>query len=119
MGETEHQKKVVKALRRAGILVAYVPNEIPQEVPHAIRAKLLRERYAMGLLKGMPDLLVLDPPPVGGYVGTALEMKSPKGRVSKHQDGISGCLQLRGWAVVVGWGWENALEELRKLGYAV
>ena len=66
---------------------------------------------------GLPDLLILTPPPVGGYVGAALEIKAPGGRVSPAQTAWLSYLVTFGWATRVGVGKDECLAVLREWGY--
>jgi hypothetical protein len=110
MSESREQKSVVKVLRRSGILFSSIPNEITRNDPHW---------RGMGLLRGMPDILIFDPPPTSpqGIIGVALEMKSRSGRASKEQRRVLTELAKRGWFAFVGYGATHALEVLDKLGY--
>lgn len=66
----------------------------------------------------MPDLLLFDPPPIGGSCGVALELKRRKGgRTSPKQERWLRELEARGWVALVCHGAEEAIQELERLGY--
>ncbi len=52
-----------------------------------------------GLLRGLPDLFI--PEPTDKYHGLWIEMKSPKGRTTKHQDDIILKMIERGYMVSI------------------
>lgn len=117
-GVPEHweQVQVVKALVRAGATFSAVPNGGFRARREAAMLK------AEGVQKGMPDLLIFTPPPVGGYVGVALEMKRRDGRQKELRDEQRkwlARLEGHGWKSLVGWGAMDALGKLRDLGYDV
>lgn len=115
--EHSEQVVVVKALRRARLRFCAVPNGGMRD---AQTARMLR---AEGLVAGVPDLLIFDPPPgVLEAVGTALELKRAdrgEGAVSGEQREWLAALSARGWATLVGFGAQDALGKLRALGYDV
>lgn len=113
--ETEHdaQVRVVKALRRQGVLFCAVPNGGLRQKFSAVRLK--RE----GVVPGVPDLLIFTLPPEvpGGTRGVAIEMKTKRGRVSEEQKAFHALLRSAGWLVFVCRGSEEALGVLERLGY--
>ena len=115
--ELSEQITVVRRLYKAGILFCAVPNGGKRARKEAILLK------ASGVVPGVPDILIFDPPPNRpGCPGVALEMKRERltrSSVSKHQRRWLKALESRGWACVVGYGGEHALSELRELGYGV
>lgn len=83
MSEHDVQKIVVSLLRKAGVCFFAVPNG-------GLRTKhTAMKLWQEGVQKGVPDLLILDPPrgtAAQGWVGTAIEIKRAKGgRVSPEQ----------------------------------
>lgn len=112
-GEALIQARVVVALRRAGIRFWHTPNE-GKHTP-AYRAKL----HTLGVESGVPDLVIVTPPPVGGFVGTALELKTATGRLSKTQSEWLAAFTGFGWAAAVAYGLDDAMAKLRLLGYGV
>lgn len=146
VSESAEQSEVVLRLRRAGYLVAAVPNGGD------------RTRRGAGVLKregvspGVPDLLIFDPPDdlalaaelnayesdlvalvgdlsperraavlraCGATPGVGLEMKvaGAGGVVSGVQEQWLGDLRQRGWIGIVGRGWRDAIQKLRQAGY--
>lgn len=74
------------------------------EVPPLYSATVGGVRVAMhtalkmkqaGYKKGIPDLLIFEPS--NGYVGLAIEIKTPTGRASEHQKDWVEKLRDRGW----------------------
>ena len=111
---TEHQEQVelVRWLRVHGVLHCHVPNGGRRGRREAIRLK------AAGVEAGVPDLLLFDPPPIGGSCGVALELKRRKGgRTSPKQERWLRELEARGWVALVCHGAEEAIQELERLGY--
>lgn len=100
-------------LRLSGIAFAHVPNE--SDVPPQYRAKLAR----MGLAPGIPDLLIFTPPPCGGYVAAALEIKAPRMIASDRQMAWLERLRGLGWATAVGVGYGGCVAQLRAWGYVL
>lgn len=109
--ETSEQIVVARWLRAHGVLFFHVPNGMWRDRRQAV---VLR---AMGVQAGVPDLLVMDPPPAGGAVGAAIEMKSAAGRTTPVQERWLEQLAARGWATRVCWGAEAAIAFLKSLGY--
>ncbi len=66
---------------------------------------------------GVPDLVIITPPPCGGYVAAALELKAPKGKPSAAQLVWLDYMASRRWAAAVAYGEAEALERLRAWGY--
>ena len=67
----------------------------------------LRMKQA-GYKKGIPDLLIFEPR--NGYVGLALEVKTPTGRASEHQKDWQIKLQERGWRAEICKGLNACIE---------
>jgi len=114
--ELSDQIFLARELRRAGLLFCHVPNGGRRDKGEAARLR------ASGVQPGVPDLLLFDPPPAGDYVGCALELKRAgrrRGKVSDVQQKWLDALALRGWAVVVAYGSDEALTALQGLGYEV
>lgn len=71
-----------------------------------------------GVEAGVPDLLLFDPPPIGGSCGVALELKRREGgRTSEKQKRWLRELEARGWVALVCHGAAEAIRELERLGY--
>ena len=65
--------------------------------PVKVGAKLKR----MGLKPGYPDYLIFFPRPSSACTGTAIELKSPKGRLNANQKIVRKQLIEAGWAYFV------------------
>jgi hypothetical protein len=77
-------------------------------------ARLKRE----GVKKGVPDILIFDPPRRAQGVGVAIELKKAKGgTVSPEQVGWLAALNARGWITYVAHGADDAIRMLTDLGY--
>lgn len=113
VSEDDVQIAVVDALRVAGELVIHVPNGGKRSRSEGARLKRL------GVLAGVPDLLVFSVPAGLEARGVALEVKSPGGRPSKAQLRVLDELRALGWAATWAAGEAACLEWLRDLGYAV
>jgi hypothetical protein len=115
--ELSEQIVVVRALRKAGIRFAAVPNGGRRD------KKAARLFKASGVCSGVPDLLIFSRPPLWPEkVGVALEMKRSNGKpsdLSADQKKWLVDLQDLGWIAVVGYGSQNALNQLRTLGFVV
>jgi hypothetical protein len=103
--------RVVAELRRSGVRFFHCANE-SKSTP-AYRAKLAR----LGLSKGVPDLMIMTPPPCGGYTHAALELKSDKGRITPEQKEWLAFLEAHGWAVACTKGLDESLSQLISWGY--
>lgn len=66
---------------------------------------------AAGYLRGIPDLLFFEAR--DGFLGLALELKAPKGRISPIQRQRIEEFRLRGWRAEIAFGWDHALQILR------
>ncbi len=110
--EEKEQRTVVEWLRLAGVLFTHVPNG---GFRTKTEAGILK---ALGVSKGCPDLLIFDPPPNGGYVGAAIELKRLKGgRISPEQQDWINNLIDRHWFALVCHGAGDAIDVLTRLGY--
>jgi len=120
MTEDTIHAELVARLRAAGRgsrdgsrpdLFFHTPNE-SRSAPQ-YRARLRR----LGVSPGVPDLVFVLPPPCGGYVAAALEIKTESGRASKDQKRWLEVMSAHGWAVAVEYGLEACLGRLRAWGY--
>lgn len=111
--EDKHQVWLANWLDAIGVLWCHVPNGGKRAKVTA--ANLKRQ----GVKAGVPDVLIFTPPPIGGYVGAALELKAGKGRTSKAQRVWLYDLEVHGWATAVAHGWVAAQAWLESLGYGV
>jgi len=115
VSEAVAQNTVVQWLRLYGILHCHVPNGGKRR---RVEAAILK---GMGVVAGMPDLLIFDSPPGDAEKkGVALEMKAPDGgRVSPAQKRMLSQLQERGWVSMVAYGAADAFRQLKALGYGI
>tara|TARA_Y100001973_G_scaffold12329_1_gene17110 strand:+ start:732 stop:1577 length:846 start_codon:yes stop_codon:yes gene_type:complete len=113
--ELSEQIKICEQLKKAKLDFFSVPNGGRRSRNEAIKMKM------SGLQPGIPDLLIITPPPKGG-VGTALEMKREDGKpadLSFHQRRWLNLFDYHGWSSVVGYGAADAIQKLRNLGYVL
>jgi len=114
-GEHLEQKALCEWLDWNGIGHAAIPNGGHRHP--AVAAKLKAE----GVKAGMPDLLLFPPHSSGAHV--MIEMKrvrkvgAPKGRLSDEQKSRIAELERHSWIVVVAHGFDDAVKQLRALGY--
>lgn len=114
MSEQREQILLSRLLDAARLTWCHVPNGGRRD------QRAARMMVASGAKAGVPDVLLFSPPPsLPACVGTALELKTQKGELSPEQRGWLEALGRLGWATVVAYGWEDAIEQLRGLGYAV
>lgn len=89
------QKAASAWLDSQGWLWCHVANE------RATSPRAGGQLRARGVKSGVPDILIfeefLGPTGRRGYQGIAIELKSPKGRVSANQRSWLHSLKLRGW----------------------
>jgi hypothetical protein len=110
--EDHEQSVVVDWLDRHGVLFTAVPLGGKRNVITAARLKRL------GAKKGVPDILIFDPPPGDAAIGVAIEMKRRSGgTVRPEQREWLEKLDARGWVSLICRGADQAIEELTKLGY--
>lgn len=119
-GETEQAEHLIVAqwLDMHGILWAHCPNGGSRHPGEARRLK------AMGVKRGVPDVLIFDPPPNGIAHGAALEIKRSgdggrKGVLTPEQREWLDALKERGWAATVSHGAKDAIGWLQRLGYGM
>ena len=106
--EYQEQYLVCQWLRENKVMFFSVPNgAVLGGDPRLQAAKLKR----VGMSNGVPDIIIVDEVPV------ALEMKSLKGRLADTQKQWLEYMSLKGWRVVVGFGHEDAIKQLKELGY--
>jgi len=111
--EADEQALLVDILRWSGLDVAHIPNGGYWSYRAASDMKRL------GQLKGMPDLFLFDRAPATGQT-VWVEMKRRKGgSLSASQKAVHDKLRARGDVVIVAKGADDALEQLRALGYKI
>lgn len=111
--EDEIHFEVVRLLRAVEPAIAFFhsPNE-------GHRAKVYQQTlWRRGVSAGVPDIIIITPPPCGGYVAAALEIKSEKGRPSKAQRAWLDTLAAAGWAVAWDQGLPACIRRLEEWGY--
>jgi hypothetical protein len=104
---------LTKWLRRHKIVHVHIPNE-------GRRSKVTGARLrAIGLHSGFPDYLILTPPPRDPrFRGVALEMKRRgKDKPSVKQAAWLALLGGLDWLTMVGHGADEAIAELKSVGY--
>lgn len=114
MSEDAEQRIVANwlRLRQPRITWTHPPNGGWRNIVTARRLKLL------GTRPGCPDLILWTPPPnVPSKVGTAIEMKAAKGRVSPEQRQFMAELDACNWVTFVAHGAGIAIAKLVALGY--
>lgn len=113
MTESEEQRVLAQWLDLNHICWAHVPNG---RLRNPIVGAFLK---AEGVKRGLPDVLIFDPPPMQAHLhGAALELKSEGGRATPEQRAWLEALAERGWATHIVVGATAAIEYLtRCLGY--
>ncbi len=109
--EEEIHVKVASELRKAGVAFIHCPNE--GQVKPQYGAKLKR----LGVSSGVPDLMLITPPPCGGYPAAALEIKRRGGRLSATQREWLNTMASYGWATACEYGLDDCLNRLKEWGY--
>ncbi len=121
----EHLEQVdlVKWLRRKGYLVFAVPNGSKLSGNAGERSRQMQKLKREGLLNGVPDLILPQGPPARlEMLCTAIEMKRTGGvpsDVSEDQRKVHEDLRRHGWLVIVAFGFQDAVRQLREYGYEV
>lgn len=113
--EHAEQREVCKWLRAAKIKHAAIPNAGKRSPRIAAMLK------AEGMQPSFPDLLIFTrPPSCPGNVGVAIEMKRVGGpKPTEGQEEWLASLAAEGWVTMACFGAADALQALRRLGYAV
>lgn len=110
--ESWHQITLASYLDRAGLVWCHVPNGGRRGKREAAELRMA------GVKAGVPDVLVFTPAK-DAPKGCALELKALKGTVSEEQRTWLAQLAGLGWAVVVAYGYEDAITQLKTLGYDI
>lgn len=71
---------------------------------------------AQGCKRGVPDIIIVTPPPGGRFVGTAIELKRRDGgQVSAEQKEWLKKFSKHGWATALCHGSDEAIDILKRL----
>ena len=115
MSEQEQQRMVVDWLEANRIKFCAVPNAGKRSAQTA--AKLRAE----GMRTGVPDLIILTPPPAMahmGVTGVAIEMKSPgRGPTGEQHGWLEWFCDAPHWTATVCYDAAEAVGWLKALGY--
>ena len=110
--EARLQETIVAWCRNRGLRPTHVENEGKRNAVQMACAK------RMGMVPGVPDLLILERCPAEpGIRGVALEIKTPKGRVSPRQAEWMALMGTHGWSCHVVRSKQEAIDILTKLGF--
>ena len=112
--EAWEQKQVVRWMSSRGIELFSVPNEGRRSPGLANHMK------ALGMRHGVPDLIVITPPPAHPEMRLAIEMKRTDGStadLTKHQIATHEAMARNGWTVWVCFGHEQTITRLKEVGY--
>lgn len=112
VGELSEQMALARALDAVALLWCHVPNGGYRSSREAVS---LRQS---GVKAGVPDVLVFSSAP-GAPRGVALELKASGGALRPEQREWLDRLGRLGWATVVAYGYEDAVAQLRALGYGL
>jgi len=94
--------KTAKILDASGLLFTHVPLEEADPKRAALEAR-------MGARAGCPDFLVFGPPPL------AIELKAPRGSITREQQWWLSALAMAGWHTRVCRSTEDVLDTLREV----
>jgi len=111
--EQNHQEKLATYLDAIGVDWFHCPNE-RADASQAARMK------KQGTKKGIPDCIILTPPPAKDTVGAVIELKRPDGYPSDVRDSQQEWLERfegHGWSTAVCFGFESAMKQLSEWGY--
>lgn len=118
--ENQEQIELARLLDAAEICWFHVPNQSYNGSLQAVRHG--HHLKQMGRKAGVPDIIILDPPPDSRYphVGVALEMKRVGGsKPEPHQTEWLKKFDSRSWGTYVAYGCADAVQILRGFGYAL
>ena len=117
--EREEHIVVAQWLDLHGIKWFHTPNGGGRHPAEAARMR------AMGVKRGVPDFLIIDPPPKALAHGAALELKrrtshgERRAALTPEQREWLEALKERGWAARVSHGAKDAIGWLEHLGYGM
>ena len=110
--EADEQRMLAKVLDLARLRWCHTPNGGSRNLREAANLK------RAGVKAGVPDVLIFTPA-LRAPRGTALELKVKGGALREEQREWLEALRALGWATVVAYGYEDAIAQLRALGYAL
>ena len=100
------------------IRIWHPANELDQGGTSEQRRRKLSQRSALGVLAGVPDLIMTNRAPSDPDArGIAFEVKAPGGKTSPAQDLMLQELQIDGWIVRVVYSPGDVLDHLQGLGF--
>lgn len=113
--ESQEQAALVQWLRLRRVPFFAVPNGAV--LGGANHYAILGRLKAEGMLNGAPDLVLIQRAPTTGR-HVMVEMKRRVGgKLTPEQKVVHRTAQACGWDVVVAWGCESAINQLRELGF--
>lgn len=81
----------------------------------------MRSKMQLGMLPGMPDILIFDPPKAtvrrSPMAGVALEVKSEGGKLGEKQKAVLSRFKALSWQVLIVDSFEGGKQVLEELGY--
>lgn len=118
--EHEEQKAICQWLDIHDVLYHSIPNGVVLSGDSIARGRYMNYLKAEGLRSGVPDLFICDITHFCSEIGVRgvyVEMKAEKGIVSPNQQKWCDRLSARGFRVVVAYGYDDAVRQLKELGY--
>ena len=111
MTEEGHQKALAQWLDLRGLNWFHPPNGGQRNAIVAAKLK------AQGVKAGVPDVIITSRIPSRPDVrGGGLELKTPRGTLRQAQRDWLDALEQDGWVCLVGYGWKDAVEQIKKAG---
>ena len=114
-GESERviQRRIVKALRKLGIMVHHSPNASAMPGDRFAKVKQAAVLKADGMLAGFPDLLLVDRDGECAF----MEVKRPGGSLEASQEAVLPKLRARCPRVAVVTSLDEAMDALKRWGW--
>jgi hypothetical protein len=110
--EAQETERVIAWLEQRGIACFGVPNAGKRSYGAANALK------AQGMRRGVPDIIIVTPPPVGGFGACAIEMKKVSGGdLRMEQYAWLTRMSANKWAAKACAGAHEAIAWLEELGY--
>ena len=104
--EDNFQKAVARYLDAKGVLWFHCPNGGSRNVAEAAKLK------AMGVMAGIPDILILEPRK--NCYGFAIELKVGKNKCTDHQNEMRRHFIAHNWHVLVSYSLDQVIFEIDK-----